>query len=865
MLSFKDKYLKYKKKYIQLKQEIIDIQKGSAITPRCSRIDNPLGYPADIVPVYSINQINGYFTRQTVIPPAGSWPNVNLQINPPLPPLPASQVIQPNYVLNSITFNHYVRDIPEPQNPDGLAYAPGNRVGDSTYTLDFTLPAPLGVKTINYFTLQQNLSGSWGPNTVLAGSLDHHNIESSYLSDIIGKNFQLRCEESKVEQLIKSFYGNERNIIVIDFVNIVEKLQELIKVPSNITGSASKNYTKDILKKQINLLIYNYLRKDNLVFIIFKPCKLVDRNDLKEIIYNQKYKLVKYIKNQYSNLQILCVGSSLEHGGSTYVFEGALESSLDDFIFWVVVVFITNLIKKRNNDPNIGVLNNMDLRARLILLTNDKQKLDINLNQYRNNITNVLFANAPRGAQKNLFDLRLGYDFVNYRTNGNETKYSIYLYYLRHTGNTHPNNISNSFIYTNDIMLNRYINFIYNLFGNTPVKLNPRPTGYIEEINRRNVNIQMDNFRNNYVTFQDRIDRYGRYIRDWRGRIMQGPIYDYQGYIYNRNHSVQDIYRNNNRTIGDTLDKIYVYNPHNELHRSLNNIEANVAFWEYFRTNNTCLSQLRTDTIFHIINYYPINGTDNQGNYRNITTYVNTKLNDVAGIYNFNDDYIHPGLCFYAQIKQIQNLIYGDIDGSMDEEQIDNQANIYKNFITVVNDLESLITEFKTDLCQTRNNLNQSLIREQQSQQTIAQLQLQIVQQQQLAQQLQQQLGQVIQERDECLGREYQSQQALVQCQQQLEQLQQQFELLRQQLEQITQERNELVDREQHSQETLVLRQQQLQELQAQLQELQAQLQELQAQFEQVRAERDECLGRERNASGPRDDRKRPAFGEARH
>ncbi len=689
MLSFKDKYLKYKKKYVLLKDQIINLQKGSAISNRCVRNDPSTSISSstfiDIPAIYSINQICGYFYKQArIIPPVATSTSSSTS-TPPIPLCPnidfkvnGSNVlgINDNDNITNISFNHYVQPNDTSKFPNTL-----QRIYQSTYNLDLGIPKDLGTTQIQYY--KEDTGSTIIP---INPQIIHQNISSSYLSDIIGKNFKLSCDEAKIEPLLKTFYDSDNNIVVIDFANIVGKLSYSINAPQSMTISAQKSdYKRSILIKQINLLIYNYLRKGDFVFIIFRKTELIGIKELKEIIYKQKYNLADYIKDQYSNLQILCVECSTDFNAVKSIYDGPITSSVDDFVFWIVVVFLQNLIRNRN----IHSTNQVQLSTRLILLTNDKQKLD---HDFLNIARPVVGPNI--GGSKNLFDLKMGYNFTEFSTSGNQPIYSIYTYYLRHDGNISMANGGCNFFFANDIMLNRYINFIYNLFANTPVKLNPKPRNYIINVTPNDprfpnvVNIEMNNFRKNYYNFSK-------------------P--NYLGYIFNRNHSVLNPLKNRNRHFNDRLN--ITYTPIiNNLSTIFDNIEANVALYELFQSDNKYLAGLRTDIITHLIFNFPIEGTGKtDGSFINLFEYVNTQL-DLGSIYLFSDFVIHPGLCFYAQIKTIQYLIYEQIHGSLDDMQILNKTSIYNNFISIVDDLESEIIKLNNIIDEHNNSVHKDSV-----------------------------------------------------------------------------------------------------------------------------------------------------------
>ncbi len=631
MNSYRDKYLKYKKKYLELKTKLS--QKGGEIVSRCNRISiNP--YSDLTQPIYLINYLYNYFslvdTKQT------KWNSLGLLVDLFLVQFQTTPALMVgNENITSVKFNYLKKVIPQPPPGDPSHIS-------STMQLNTSVPAAL----ISSYT-NVNIVDDRG---VVKVNKHHQNIQSSLLSDIIGKNLNLRCNESNVENIILNLTDIRFNkkVVIIDFQNYVNKLNDKI----NSLNINDQNYKKKTMINQINAMLSRYIEGGNYVFIIFKKSRDFDYQFLYELLLKPN-DLRRYC-NQNSLLHVISVDiyKPSVTGAEIDIYGDSYQSSIDDYVFWLITVFLYNLISHRINtihengvaqptfqfeDPiNLANNNRIVREGRFILLTNDKQRLDVNFNNYYNNIVQVNMPSEPLKPQKNLFDLNI------------LTDYSIYLSYIVGNLSQPVNNLGfyeDGFISLNDILLNEYVNFLYNLFGNTPVKLNGQIPNYklYHFINRREYDVSIDNYR------------------------------------------TSEFYRYSNpaRPANDTLNSVFNSDTKNN---KIKNTEAFVCLYEKFKSETILLSQLRTDTIRFLIHNYPVNGIRIGGRveYECIGDIISSDR-DITNI--FSNLFIHPGIFFYGQIKYIQYSKYRNEDGSLDLEQMvdisDDQKNlqeIYQNY-----------------------------------------------------------------------------------------------------------------------------------------------------------------------------------------
>jgi len=426
MFSYKDKYLKYKQKYLELKEKKL---KGGQIVNKCNRIEQN-SYPDLTQPIYLTTNLQNYFTN--IVDPSIS--NINDKVN--------FTITESN--TTEIKFNYFYNEKRYEQNLKTRLI--------NTYQNKYT---------------KVTVKSSYPPSYY---DFDNINIDSSLVSSIIGKNLNLRCDERDIEDFIEHFTNSssDASIIIIDFQNYINKLYDNLKC----SDEKSTDYKKKIIGNQINTMLSKYLEKGSYIFIVYKKSKNFDYNFLYDILSTPNN--LKIYCKQNSSLQVLSIDIatikndlSLEINGNPYT------SSIDDFIFWLISVFIYNIIKHRIESvipqniakptfqfrdplPLPGKFSSNVRDSRFILLTNDKQRLDENYNNYFNDITNVyklpqIPSNNP--PQKNLFESTIGDKDIIYISN--------ILYE------------EDKIIHGNDNLLINYVNFLYNLFGNTPIKLKP--------------------------------------------------------------------------------------------------------------------------------------------------------------------------------------------------------------------------------------------------------------------------------------------------------------------------------------------------------------------------------------------------------
>lgn len=449
----------------------------------------------------------------------------------------------------------------------------------------------------------------------------------SIFSSIIGKNLNLKCD-SIVEDFLDNVSGinvvpgvPEKKIIIMDFANVVSILHDI------------KNFTFDQIKKYFNNFIFNICEKQsNYLFIIFKPSSYFDINFLQDALSGKigspdTTNLLHLIGNSNSFLHIICCGFGsinsdtekkpeiidINKGywgkNNIQLFNGQIQSSIDDLIFWIFIVFIYNIIITKNRNFKI---------ENLILLTNDGQSFDTDKCSYYNDVTNLLIPsncgkkstgtggkieyNSP---QKNLFNIIFPEKCTNDKINSD---YNIFLYSIMYTNKDiyiDGEKINADTLYkAHDSLLNRYINFVYNLFANTPLKLDPNLLIW-------------------YRTLRQSPEVKKLLIRDYRKNI-DFCIIPNKNLKYNFDNTLDD----------------------------LGNMDIYYNIFETFLTNNINISQIRTDALYFLLEKYPfqflsLQKKDNFGGPLkkiNFIDHTNKKFENV-----------HPGLFFYFQIKIIQN------------------------------------------------------------------------------------------------------------------------------------------------------------------------------------------------------------------
>ncbi len=829
---YKTKYLKYKKKYLEL-QDLINKQFAGAAMNQCFKpvIFGDL-YP-DISSTYNFNNLNDYFTNPTFITnPSIEYTTVinNGQVN-----------IRFKY-YNSITRNlipgFYVLNLRNnPRNQLPVQPAPpapqipiikGGQSDSTTYIYYYNRN---GVKNADCPNDEIHLTESFGT-----------------LSNIIGKNFGLKCNDvinnsNPRTSIISDLTLNpSKKVLIIDWQNII----------NNLLGSTPISPTKKTdVQVKFNFFLYeNIVLKNNYVFIIFKKSLDADIEYMKDII-NGPYDLKSYIRNTNSKLQIIITSVATKYlnpakpapvrhyyGNFTnpnfesnykIIWDDGLTSSFDDFVFWVVVVFVYNLIRNKVNidytafQGQPGFILPTYNFANLEIYTLDKQKLDINCQQngaqptYYQDITDVnipanCFNNPNTTPNKNLFNMV--YPTLNALphpppppNNVRQLDMNnpfIYCYFLNFNSTTNPmteyDNIvqPNNWFYSNDKLLNIYIDFILKLFGNTPIKLNPRPNNFIyNAFVKMNLTLDMGDYRggdgtapihipDNYWTFQCIPISHGFALN-----AGLRPINSILSKHYNQPGLM-------------TMPPIYT--------NLQNNIDPIVALWEKFNTDNLCLGNIRTDTVNFFFNNFPFEGTGVANDLKAIYQVLNEFLpNNIP--FDFANKGIHPGLLFYAQVKHIQNNFYGAYDNI--KSDIQERMGLLNNYQEIKNDntkknnkiknnLECekrLVNKIKSDKlnlkCENKrlDNLNQAYYQE--GSQLYVQNQEYFQQIQTLGKQNQEQIQKLEQQNQEQIQKlEQQNQEHIQQIQtlgQQNQEHVQQHQILEQQIKAL-QARNRLID-----------------------------------------------------------------------
>ncbi len=623
--KFYKKYLKYKSKYLQLKK----ISKGGAEINRCTNFSNSF---------YQIDDIYTYF--DDFFPRGGleegfTLPNrtvpaefdINFDIDS------VSEDIASD--INSISFNYLYQ--PRPVRPRvGAGAGAGAIVIPEKIIKNYVLDlVNIPREVIKVYTHDE--SDFVSVNKI--GMRENYYPENFILpTSIIGKNFGLKCDDI-VDNFINIISGinapqgiPRKKIIFMDFVNVASTLA------TSMTGRRAT-----FVKEYLNFYIYKQCKiEENYIFIIYKPSTTYDFDFITDVLAGpstQPYLNLTELLNEpgIPRLNIICCGfaSSISSDlpkipalgfgrdnwepGNKQLYHGLIISSVDDMIFWLFTVFTYNLIIKRN--PAFSMDN-------FLIITNDVQALDTNDCQYYNDVT--LLNNIPRDCRspenrrgapilpkKNIFDInfpnKCDLDYIN-------SEYEIFLYSFKFATERLSVDgkiiLENTFYKTYDTLLNRYVNFFYNLFANTPVKL------------QSNLDIKYN--------LSDRINVVVK-IKD---------------------------YRANNRLCLIPTKKLaarFENTPSNKW----NNLDTYVAIFEKLLLNNIPLSSFRTDAVYFLFRNYPweyldnINQTEGGGPHahRNLIEYINipnSRLLDSDKL-----KFIHPGLFFYYQIKFIQSIKYG--------------------------------------------------------------------------------------------------------------------------------------------------------------------------------------------------------------
>lgn len=609
--EYKEKYLKYKKKYLELKSNL----KGGAFVKRCNRQINSTFI--DVSAFYSISDLKKYFTNPTlypvVVPP-------DYYINFTTDPIDISTTQS----INSISFYHYSKNLP---------IAPLIKTIPKSLSAENIEPNPEPLILNLEITPPENTySISFDKNGIDSQIKVKPNVFSDLTSSIIGKNFNLVCDETIVENfLIDITTNSHKKIVVIDFQNIIKIIEDDELFIKDRKVSCGTDYIKKIFSKKINNMLHTYLVNGDYVFLIFKKSYDYDDKFLEQILTGP-YDL-KNLLNDSSSLQIIYIElgtifrageltDDIDNTGEIFdkdylgIYKEPITSSNDDLVFWMVLVSIYNIINSRIKN-NVGMAS-FNFLTNLIIFTNDTQGLDDNCNDYYRDITNIFKPVDCRRSgsnnipEKNLFDINLGV-YLPFVTNG----YKIYTSSPRFTNTATiigdmPVS-ANNFYYVNNYLLNEYINFIHNLFGNTPIKLNNNPNYLISDSKTKN-------------------------------------------YVFNASK--------------DPPNRFYQISAQ-FIDRKETNAKAFYALTRIFQTENICLSSLRTDTVNFIINKLPI---------RNIGYTETTLISLADNQIDFENLMMHPGLFFYAQIKNIQKKVFGSSNGSKSKEDIIKMSDEFNNF-----------------------------------------------------------------------------------------------------------------------------------------------------------------------------------------
>ncbi len=756
---FKDKYLKYKKKYLNL--QYLMNQLAGAQKEHCNAAPAMLNNYPDVASSYSYTQLNNYFTNPTYGSntgyTTGILPNFNIQFQYrptydflPIPQMHAPPIIPPPPALNTFRLNNniYTRaGVP----------AVGHTKGDANDTTTYIYYHNNGgIKTVDCPRNEIHITQPYG-----------------LLSSIIGKVLKLRCNDdinlTNNNSIISDLTTNRnKKILVIDWQNIISDLLQESVVnahynypPNNYNYPRYASHKSDI-KIRFNFFLYNNIvLKNNYVFIVFKKSNETDINFLKEII-NGPYDLKNYINDTNSRLQIIITSIATKstvanksnqvlnyynsftnpnfETNHNIIWDYRLTSSFDDFVFWIIVVFIYNLVKNKIRADYTAVSGNQDfiqpnfVFSNLEVYTIDKQKLSNNCQDdppappnpfnfydrsahprnppgppptadhfYFDNITRIYYnpnrtckeigSDKHRDPDKNLFNMV--YPSLTAGLDSNQKIYSYYLNFNSGPRFVEYDNIiePQKWFYSNDKLLNDYIEFILKLFGHTPIKLNPRPA-----------NLTLNAYGKFGLPF---------YMNNYRGGYFAGAI---NLNFINNNYWIFQ----NNRPVGVNVGKRfndsrlktkYIDNtPYPNI--NIDNIEPIVALWEKFNDNNNHIElfKLRTDTIYFLLNNFPIRGNGHPNQFINIMNIV-SDYHNLGTEFDFLNDSIHPGLVFYAQIKNIQTMNYPNTTTKEnihdDLDSIKNLNKIMKNIKTQSLQKECKQKELKNNICESRNQIHQ--------------------------------------------------------------------------------------------------------------------------------------------------------------
>ncbi len=745
---YKTKYLKYKKKYLEL-QDLINKQFAGAAINQCIKTITPGDLYPDISSTYNFNNLNNFFTNHlytadtqyssTITPPSNKV-NIRFRYYNSI-----TNTLQPFHILDLGANPRLKLPVqPDPPSPP-IPIIKGGPSDSTTYI---------------YYYNSNGIKINGCP-------LDEIHLTESYgtLSSIIGKNFGLKCEESinssdpKKSIISDLTLNNNKKILIIDWQNII----------NNLLGQPPINPTiKTDVHVKFNFFLYdNIVLKNNYVFIIFKKSIDADIQYLKDII-NGPYDLKSYIRNSFSKLQIIITSIANKYlikpkpitvrnnytnftninfeSNYKIIWDDALTSSYDDFVFWVVVVFTYNLIRNKINTDYTASLGQPNFirptynYANLEIYTLDKQKLDINCqentltqNNYYEDITNVdiprfCYNNPKNLPNKNLFNIvypSLNIPHVlppNNLLQLDMNNPSIYCYFLNFNSTTNPiteydNSIlPNNWYYSNDKLLNIYINFILKLFGNTPIKLNPKPNNFtFNAFYKINLTLDMNNYKggfglapaipdNNWVYQWTPLSYILKQIQDLNAQIAvetaagrMHNVIPLNAQILALQHQtvlMQGGNRPNNQILFKHYNQSGVVLPP-DFTDLQNNIEPIVALYEKFNTNNLRLESLRTDTINFFFNNFPFEGTGVPNGLKALYQVLDDFIPNNTS-FDFANKGIHPGLFFYAQVKHIQNNFYGSYNGVKDN--IQERMGLLANYQGIQNDNTKKINKIKNNL-----------------------------------------------------------------------------------------------------------------------------------------------------------------------
>ncbi len=685
------KYLKYKNKYLELKE----ILNGGTILDRCTGYDKSIFYIEKMKVYYQNYYPYGGFSKGQSLP-NGKYPEIfNLDYK-----IEYNNKSDIKYI-SKVKFNYLEQDLEYLQKN----YKDRNKIVPTVIKVDSVQTSPNKYNKYNKRNKpnrsekSDSLNSSNKENTftnstsdpkiivdedvldknIIEYKLDIDNIPeqiiNAYYHDnndyiltnnkkyfefilpakniftsIIGKTIGLKCDD-----IVDTFYGNflekdissdkKKRIVIIDFANLVNILPNI---------NSQERYYPDKIKMFINNYLYNQCKiLKNYVFIIFKPSGVFNEIFLQEVIegtspdYNLSYLLkednsddgLSYLNiigcgfssiNNFTEKKPSKIDSNQENWevNNIQLFQGQLQSSIDDLIFWILTIFIYNVIY--NFDKLL--INN------IILISNDTQSLDKENCDYFKNITNIILPKICKKVKqefttediipnKNLLNIVFPNKCNNDLINSN---YSIFLYSYGYTDKkinlkNGETILENTFYKTYDELLNRYINFIYNLFANTPLKLDPqlvinyKPTG----IGKSAKNVMIKDYRTNIDLSHGQVNKVLNY------EFVDNKIEDW------------------------------------------NNLSTYVNLFETLLLNNINISNIRTDAIYFLYNYYPFeyfNSMSSNIANNNIGLPLQKKNFHTLKLTDFNK--IHPGLFFYLQIKMFQKIKYGKEDEILSLEEI---------------------------------------------------------------------------------------------------------------------------------------------------------------------------------------------------